>query len=140
MRFHRFYILILALLFCWNCSVQGGVQTNETFDSSTAWGTLPWGGYSNKTSLTGWSVTNAWILSDGTAPSQPYACQLPASTSPALIISPSNSYGVGSVLFYARNLSAGPTNRVIVESSSGNGIWTVPVSYTHLTLPTKRIV
>jgi len=126
---------ILALLLGWHSYALGGIQASENFDSTNSWN-LTWASYTNSaTNATGWVVNNAKIEYDSTAPSPYFACRL-HSTSNSLttfITSPLLSNGVGYVVFKARLLQQGQTNQVLVESSSGDGNWTIRGQTNHLT-------
>ena len=126
---------ILALLLGWHSPARGGIEASENFDSTNSWN-LTWANYTNSaTNATGWVVNNAKIEYDSTAPSPYFACRL-YSTSNSLttfITSPLLSNGVGYVVFKARLLQANATNQIVVESSSGDGNWTIQGQTNHLT-------
>ena len=118
--------LFFAFFLCWHQSSLAAIQAYESFDDTNAWGALPWSSYTNTfTNTQNWVVNNAKITTDATAPSLSNICSLNGLSSPAFVVSPSLSNGVGAVIFYARIPIAGSTNQVVAESSSGDGNWIV---------------
>lgn len=113
---------------------QAGIQTTQNFDSSSEWGTLPWGGFTNTaTNVTGWVVNNAYLIADATAPSTPYACLLRGTntTSSAFrysVDSPAFINGVGSVIFAARLYNVNvSTNQLVLETSTNGINWNAQI-------------
>ena len=98
----------------------------ETFDAAAEWGSfpLPPSGYTNfAVGAKGWSISNAAIIVDATAPSLSNACRL-SGTQVAYVASTWMTNGFGSVLFSAKLAASAAQNQMVVETSSGDGTWT----------------
>lgn len=131
-----FSLVAIATALCLQGTASGAIQASESFDSTNVWRFLPFptAGYTNTaTSVTGWVINNGAIVTNNTTqggdtnttPSYPYVLRLsgPASNN-ASLASPWLSNGIGSVVYYARTFDSTRSNRVVVETSSGDGNWT----------------
>jgi len=125
-NFLRIALLCAAATY-WQQSAFAKVQISENFDDTNSWGILPWTAFTNAaTNVTGWVVKNAEIAPPplGSALSLSNVCLLKGNTTTS-IMSPLLSNGVGSIVFNAKLFQIAHSNQIVVESSTGDGNWTV---------------